>query len=59
VVAPLNNLMYNMDPRNLSVHGLHPRWLHLVNLAVLFGPLAFFAYAGALRMARVPTPSPR
>lgn len=40
VVAPLNNLLYNLDETNLSQHGLHPRYLHLlINYPLLVGPL--------------------
>ena len=39
-IAPLNNLIYNVDTQNLARHGLHPGYLHaLVNMQVLFGPL--------------------
>ncbi|CAG8494406.1 1527_t:CDS:10 [Paraglomus occultum] len=40
IIAPLNNILYNMDSDNLAKHGLHPRYLHIVNLLILFGPLA-------------------
>lgn len=41
-IAPLNNLAYNLQHPNLASHGLHPRLTHaLVNLPLLFGPLAF------------------
>ncbi|RHY42044.1 hypothetical protein DYB38_002882 [Aphanomyces astaci] len=40
VVAPWNNLVYNLDPSHLAEHGLHPRTNHwLVNMPLLFGPL--------------------
>ncbi|KAI9847785.1 MAG: alpha 1,2 mannosyltransferase [Sclerophora amabilis] len=39
VIAPLNNLLYNVSPSNLSLHGLHPWYQHLlINLPQLFGP---------------------
>ncbi|KAH6622402.1 GPI mannosyltransferase 4 [Boeremia exigua] len=39
VVAPLNNLRYNADAANLALHGLHPRYQHLLaNLPQLLGP---------------------
>lgn len=39
VLTPWNNLAYNLDPANLSEHGLHPLWLHFaVNLPQLLGP---------------------
>uniref|UniRef100_A0A060SY73 Mannosyltransferase n=1 Tax=Blastobotrys adeninivorans TaxID=409370 RepID=A0A060SY73_BLAAD len=43
VIAPLNNLLYNMDVNNLSVHGLHSRFTHvLINLPQLIGPAIIF-----------------
>ncbi|CAG8509219.1 9143_t:CDS:2, partial [Acaulospora colombiana] len=39
VFTPLNNLVYNSDSKNLAEHGLHPRYLHIVNFVLLFGPL--------------------
>lgn len=40
VFTPLNNLMYNMNVDNLSIHGLHFLWTHVfVNLPLLFGPI--------------------
>ncbi|XP_038220928.1 GPI mannosyltransferase 4 [Zerene cesonia] len=45
VVTPLNFLRYNADVRNLTQHGLHPRWLHLaVNVPLLFNVLGFMAF---------------
>lgn len=44
VVTPLNFLRYNSDMRNLTEHGLHPRWLHLaVNIPLLFNVLGIMA----------------
>ena len=38
-LTPWNNLMYNLDARNLARHGLHARWTHVVvNVPLLFGP---------------------
>lgn len=43
VVAPLNNLFYNTDVANLALHGIHPRYTHLlVNLPQLLGPGLLF-----------------
>jgi phosphatidylinositol glycan class Z len=40
VIAPLNNLLYNMDVKNLAEHTLHARYLHaLINMPMLYGPL--------------------
>jgi len=39
VIAPWNNLKYNSSVENLSTHGLHPLYTHiLVNLPQLLGP---------------------
>lgn len=35
--------MYNMNTENLSLHGLHSRYLHaLVNMPLLYGPLYIY-----------------
>lgn len=40
VVAPLNNLRYNLQYENLQLHGVHPRITHFfVFMPMLFGPL--------------------
>lgn len=46
VLSPLNALLYNFKLSNLSEHGLHPRWLHLiVNTPLLFGlPIVAFLW---------------
>lgn len=42
VIAPLNNMFYNLDESNLAKHGLHPRYNHvLINLPLLLGPFIF------------------
>lgn len=39
VIAPLNNLIYNSSTENLSKHGLHPRYTHLlINIPQIIGP---------------------
>jgi hypothetical protein len=51
-VAPFNNALYNMDPANLALHGLHPRWQHIaVNGHIMFGPLWGVALAAVLMWA--------
>ncbi|PAA91592.1 hypothetical protein BOX15_Mlig019743g2, partial [Macrostomum lignano] len=40
VVTPWNFVSYNSQSENLAQHGTHPRWLHLINLALLLGPAA-------------------
>jgi phosphatidylinositol glycan class Z len=43
VIAPLNSLLYNTDTSNLSIHGLHSRFHHiLVNVPELLGPGILF-----------------
>ena len=43
VVTPLNNFIYNMNSANLALHGLHPRWLHVVvNIPMLCGPFGYY-----------------
>ncbi|BFZ57939.1 alpha 1,2 mannosyltransferase [Savitreella phatthalungensis] len=44
-LTPLNNLMYNSDSGNLSQHGLHPHYLHMLNLLILLGPLALQSWS--------------
>lgn len=40
VIAPWNNLQYNLDISNLQMHGLHHKYTHLlINLPQLLGPL--------------------
>lgn len=42
VIAPLNNLLYNLQYENLELHGVHARVTHFaVNMPMLFGPLFF------------------
>lgn len=39
VITPWNNFVYNSDPSNLTRHGLHPYYQHVVaNLPQLLGP---------------------
>lgn len=42
IIAPLNNFLYNIKETNLALHGLHPRYTHvLVNIPQLIGPMFF------------------
>lgn len=44
-IAPINNLIYNLNPDNLALHGLHPFYLHaMVNMPLLFGPLSLLVF---------------
>jgi GPI mannosyltransferase 4 len=53
VLAPWENMVYNMDPSNLAKHGTHPRWLHaLVNAPMLFGPVYLVALAACWSRVR-------
>lgn len=45
VITPLNSLIYNTDPKNLSTHGLHPYYTHvLLNVPQILGPGVFFLF---------------
>ena len=45
VVAPLNNLLYNLSVSNLADHGLHKRYTHiLINLPQLAGPAMIYLF---------------
>lgn len=44
VICPINFIAYNSQTSNLAQHGLHPRYLHLLNLFLLLGVLAFPFY---------------
>ena len=49
-ITPINALLYNSKINNLSLHGLHPRITHiLVNMPMLYGPLAILFYASILK----------
>ncbi|OBT62094.1 hypothetical protein VE03_09022 [Pseudogymnoascus sp. 23342-1-I1] len=54
IITPLNNLRYNLATSNLALHGLHPRYTHLlINLPQLLGPaflLLFFRPHASLRL---------
>lgn len=44
VFTPLNFLRYNSQLENLAIHGLHPRFLHiLVNIPLLFNVVGVYA----------------
>lgn len=50
VVAPYNFVRYNMDSRNLSKHGVHPRITHaLVNVPLLYNVLAGVAFLAVFK----------
>lgn len=54
VITPLNNFVYNSATENLSKHGIHPLYQHvLANLPQLLGPaypLLFFCYRRSFRL---------
>lgn len=51
VFTPLNFFKYNINPKNLADHGLHPRYLHLlVNTPLLFNVLAIFGFFELLNL---------
>ena len=46
-ITPFNLIKYNLDPKSLTLHGEHSRFLHLiVNCPLLFGPLFGFFILG-------------
>lgn len=54
VLTPLNNLLYNIKPSNLALHGLHPRYQHLlVNLPQLLGPATVLLFTRPHRSFRL------
>lgn len=57
IITPINNLIYNSNPANLALHGLHSRYQHfLVNLPQLLGP-AFVAMVLSLFKSPLAIPS--
>ncbi|XP_060690409.1 GPI mannosyltransferase 4-like [Hemiscyllium ocellatum] len=51
VLTPLNFILYNLDPDNLSVHGRHPWFTHLtVNGFTMFGALHLSAFVSVIRI---------
>ncbi|XP_061171181.1 GPI mannosyltransferase 4-like [Saccostrea echinata] len=60
VVTPLNFIKYNTDPNNLSSHGRHPLYTHLVvNLLILFGPFVVLMLVEVKRLLLRQSTSPR
>ncbi|XP_062611081.1 GPI mannosyltransferase 4-like [Saccostrea cucullata] len=60
VVTPLNFIKYNTDPNNLSSHGRHPLYTHLVvNLPILFGPSVVIMLVEVKRLLLRQSPSLR
>jgi phosphatidylinositol glycan class Z len=54
-ISPFNFLLYNLSPKNLAEHGIHPRWLHLfVNLPMMVGPLLWLAVTAGIQHWRIP-----
>ena len=55
MITPLNNLKYNLKKSNLALHGLHPRYQHLVtNLPQLLGPAFILLFLRPHRSLRWP-----
>ena len=53
VFTPVNLVSYNLDTSLLKQHGLHPRITHfLVNMPLLYGPLALAFYASIIRAGK-------
>lgn len=43
ILTPVNFIFYNLNPSNLSSHGLHSRWLHIaINIPLLFSVYGLF-----------------
>ncbi|KAI9873887.1 MAG: alpha 1,2 mannosyltransferase, partial [Pleopsidium flavum] len=72
-ITPLNNILYNTQPSNLALHGLHPYYQHtLINLPLLLGPVLllllthplptlrlFSALSGTILLSLFPHQEPR
>lgn len=47
-ITPFNSLLYNAESSNLALHGLHPRYQHLVaSLPLLLGPSLYLLVSSA------------
>lgn len=56
VITPLNNLKYNLNVQNLQLHGLHPRYTHLlVNLPQILGPILLLAILSGYKLDKLST----
>ncbi|CAI4051704.1 hypothetical protein SKDZ_15G2930 [Saccharomyces kudriavzevii ZP591] len=56
VFAPWNNLKYNLNVQNLQLHGLHPRYTHLlVNLPQILGPVLVLAILSGYKLDKLST----
>ncbi|AJU13101.1 SMP3 [Saccharomyces cerevisiae] len=56
IITPLNNLKYNLNVQNLQVHGLHPRYTHLlVNLPQILGPVLLLAIFSGYKLDKLST----
>lgn len=54
VFTPYNFLKYNANSDNLSEHGIHPRFLHvLVNMPLLFNILALYGFTGIGNLVKI------
>ncbi|KAL9602586.1 MAG: hypothetical protein Q9219_001730 [cf. Caloplaca sp. 3 TL-2023] len=53
IITPLNAIVYNASASNLSLHGLHPLYQHMVaSLPLLLGPALFLL--GSIRKPTLP-----
>lgn len=56
IIAPWNNLKYNIDIQNLQLHGLHSRYTHLlVNLPQMLGPALLLAILSGYKLNQLST----
>eukprot|EP01133_Synstelium_polycarpum_P014549 gene14549-17194_t len=52
--TPINSFMYNMDPKNLELHGIHNRLTHLVaNFPMMFGPLIVVLFVEVISLFKI------
>lgn len=55
VITPWNSLIYNSSTDNLSKHGLHPFYQHvLVSLPLLLGPATFLLASARFKLLSLP-----
>ncbi|KOG96646.1 glycosylphosphatidylinositol-alpha 1,2 mannosyltransferase [Saccharomyces eubayanus] len=56
IITPWNNLKYNINIKNLQLHGLHSRYTHLlVNLPQMLGPALLLAILSGYKLNQLST----
>ncbi|EFA83035.1 hypothetical protein PPL_03820 [Heterostelium album PN500] len=49
--TPMNSFLYNLDPKNLALHGIHNRLTHLVvNFPIMVGPLVIILFLEVIQV---------